>query len=372
MSDLFDLAPGPSARGGRNDSGPSLIGRILVHAATGAPIHPPASQPARRSRRDDERQFRWAMEGGLGPLLHAAVDPDAGWPVRWREAMLAADLTARVRHGDLVDTALDILDVCERLGVEATLLKGISVSEQLYPAEHLRPMADVDVLVPHAEYSRVETGLLECGYLRLPGPHVEADHHGAPLRHSSRRTLVELHTDLFPPASLLHGQSFSHAHIESQKRSSRYHGRPVSRLSDELQLVYIAASWFNDMTSSRFHPSFVASLLDAVYLLRARRQPLDWTGMLGWIDNDMVKASLYAMLTYLPRFGVEAVPAEVLAGLGRNRGLVGPIQRRAIHAALDRYLIGGRSWPFALPPPVPGRYSPRHQIEKRVVPGRRA
>ena len=109
------------------------------------------------------------------------------------------------------------------------------------------------------------------------------------------------------------------------------------------------------------------SLFDAVLLLKSQGSTLDWDDMLRSVDNDMVKASLYALLTYVTRFGTRPAPGFVLRRLAENRGLVGPVQRRFIHAALDRYLLGARVWSLPLPPPMPGRYSPRHQFEKRLV-----
>ena len=82
--------------------------------------------------------------------------------------------------------------------------------------------------------------------------------------------------------------------------------------------------------------------------------------------QPVVQASLYALLTYTTRFGVPPAPAEVLRRLADNGGLVGPIQRRLIHVALDGCLVGARAWSLPFPPPMPGRYSPRHQLRKRL------
>lgn len=346
-----------------------LLGQLLAHAATGAPLGAGSRSFAWRPEGGDERQFRWAMEGGLGPLLNRATRGciDVVAPA-WREALLSAELTARVRHANLVDTALDVIDACDGLSLRPTLLKGISVSEELYPAEHLRPMADVDVLIPEHAYALVEAAVLERGFDRLDYPQIEGHHHGAPLLHPGRRTIVELHTVLFPDDShLREATAFNLANVEQHSVASHYHGRPVRRLSRELQLVYIASSWFNDMTLCKVHPGFMASLFDAVYLLCARGRTLDWSGLHEWLDNDLAKASLYAMLSYLPRYGVAPPPPATLAHLASSQSWVGPIQLRMIHAMLDRHLIGGRPWTLALPPPVPGRYSALRQFRKHVL-----
>ena len=316
----------------------------------------------------DDRQLDWILRAGLGPLLRWTASDGEDVPADWARSLLASDLTARVRHANLVATAVAVLDTCRDLRVEATLLKGISVADRLYPAAHMRPMGDVDVLVPADDEQKVAEALLACGFERIPYPDTPGQHHGAPLRHVRRRTLLELHTALFPASARVRGAAiFIPAHLHAHKQVSSYHGRNAGHLTDEVQLAYIAASWFNDMTTFKFHPSFLVSLFDAVLLLKSHGSTLDWDEILRSVDNGMVKASLYALLTYVTRFGTRPAPGFVLRRLAENRGLVGPVQRRFIHAALDRYLLGARVWSLPLPPPMPGRYSPRHQFEKRLM-----
>ena len=292
----------------------------------------------------DDRQLDWILRAGLGPLLRWTASDGEKVPAEWARSLLAADLTARVRHANLVATAVAVLDVCRDLRVEATLLKGISVADRLYPAAHLRPMADVDVLVPADVEHKVAETLLACGFERIPYPETPGQHHGAPLRHARRQTLVEIHTALFPESAPVHGAAiFLPAHLHAHRHVSPYHGTDAGRLSAEIQLAYMAAAWFNDMTTSKFHPSFLASLFDAVLLLKSQGSTLDWDDMLRSVDNDMVKASLYALLTYVTRFGTTPAPGQVLRRLADNRGLVGPLQRRLIHAALDRISLGAGS-----------------------------
>ena len=348
---------------------PTLIGQLLRYAATGLPLDDAGQDdPARASER--ERQLQWALDGGLGPLLHGALGPAgvAQWPAAARLALLSADLTARVRHGNLVDTALEIAEACERLGVEVVLLKGISVSEQWYPQEHFRPMADIDVLIPATDYAAVEAALMERGHERLAFEPGQGQQHGIPLQHRSRQSLIELHTELFGEDSpLFAGTLFGSPMALSWTVPTRYHGRPVRRLASELQLAYIASSWFNDLTVRKIHPSFIASMFDAVYLLKASAHRLDWGRLVDRLDNELAAASLHAMLTYLPRFGVERPAAEVMAQLSSRQKLIGPVQLALIHAALDRHLIAARPWNHLLPLPVPGRYSALHQIRKRLT-----
>jgi len=342
----------------------------VAYAASGAPLLGPGASFGWRAEGADAKQFQWALEAGLGPLLYRATSNgfDAV-PRVWRDALLGAELSARVRHLALVESMLDIVAACRGAQLRPTLLKGISVSEELYPADHLRPMGDIDVLVPAASYEQVERALLDRGFRRLDYAEFDAGHHhGTPLRHASRQTVVELHTALFSDDSpLREGSTFGASNVAAQSTDSHYHGEPVLRLTRELQLVYIASSWFSDLTRHKVQPSFLASLFDAVYLLATAGRALDWNGMLVWLDNPLAKASLYAMLTYLPRFGTAAPAPQTLARLASGQHLVGPLQLRLIHRMLDRHLIAGKRWNHLLPPPVPGRYSPRHQFAKRVL-----
>ena len=322
-----------------------------------------------RQHGEDDRQLDWILRAGLGPLLRWTASDGEDVPAEWGRSLLAADLTARVRHANLVATAVAVLDVCRDLRVPATLLKGLSVGDRLYPAAHMRPMGDLDVLVPASDEHKVAEELLARGFERIPYPDAPGQHHGAPLRHARRRTLVELHIALFPESAPVHGAAiFRPEHLQAHRHVSLYHGTDAGHLSAEVQLAYIAAAWFNDMTTYRFQPSFLASLFDAVLLLKADGPTLDWDSLLRSVDNELVKSSLYALLTYVTRFGTAPPPQQVLRRLAKNRGLVGPLQRRLIHAALDRYLLGARVWSLPFPPPMPGRYSPRHQFNKRIAP----
>jgi hypothetical protein len=143
----------------------------------------------------------------------------------------------------------------------------------------------------------------------------------------------------------------------------------VYRLTDELQLLYTASCWIGDLAHYHIeiHPSCVPPLLDVLYLLKASGKALNHSRLAVGAGSEMAVASLYAMLAYLARHGLGTESHRLSRVLGSNQKIVGPLQLRIIHAALDRYLIGGRSWNLPLPLPVPGRYSLRHQLRKRLL-----
>jgi hypothetical protein len=202
---------------------------------------------------------------------------------------------------------------------------------------------------------------------------------------------LELHTALFHKSSALRrNRTFSPAHVAEQSIDSSFNGLPVRRLTDELQLAYVASYWTQDLTAHRIHPSFVMPLFDTARLLTNHRE-LDWRALFSWLDNDMATASLYLMLAYLSRRNVVVVPDEVLGHLAASQNLLATAELRLMHAMVDRYLLGGRPfrvfnswhiwgnllapgspsakllklpWNILFPPSYPHRYSLRRQLQR--------
>ncbi|MDT3680711.1 MAG: nucleotidyltransferase family protein [Burkholderiaceae bacterium] len=279
---------------------------------------------------------------GLAPLLHeAAGAATQTLPAVQRESLLAADLTARVRHGQLAQVAKEVAELCHHLQVPLTLLKGISISEQHYPAPHLRPMTDVDILVPATERARVQSALQGRGYLSLDGDWGHAAH-GAPLLHQKHAVWVEIHGSLFPPSARLSSSAlFAPSRLALRSVPHTFQGIPASRLDDDLQLVYIASTWIRDLSQHAIHPSFLVPLFDAAFLLRRAGERIDWERVTAWLDNEMAATSLYLMLAYLARHDLAGAASAVLPQLAAHQRLAGPIELRMLFGLLDRSLVAG-------------------------------
>jgi hypothetical protein len=362
MRDISDLK--------RTGSKPSLAFALLRYAASKFDAALCEPLLARLLQSAEEREFQWLLRAGWGALLFQATrNRIADIPLIRRNVLTSEDLTARVRSGNLADTASQIIAVCGNLRTPATLLKGISVSDQYYPSAHLRPMGDIDILVEQDAYHAVEAALLDAGYLRdadWPSG-LASHHHGAPLFDPVRRVWVELHTGLFhSDDGLRRDRLFGPSQLVAQSVASSFHGRPVNRLSDELQLVYIATSWMRDLMYCKIHPSHLNSLLDVLFLLQAAHRALNWDRLFGWLDKGMAAAYLYVTLDYVASRGLHPVAPAILSHLASRQRIVGALQLWAIQAMLDRYLLGGRPWTAVFPPPVPGRYSVAYQLRKRL------
>jgi hypothetical protein len=343
----------------------------------------------------DDRQVKWILSAGLGPLLYrAAIDGVDHKATTRSKALWSADLTAQIRHGNLVDTAKEVIDTCHSVGVMPTLLKGISISDQHYPVAHLRPMGDIDILVPWRAREVVESAILKLGYSRMRDFQLDRDSvHGVPLFHSGRSVWVEVHTTLFPRRDRLsQNYVFSPACLDAHSINSTFHGRPIYRLTDELQLIYTASFWIRDLSRFGFHASYLPPLFDVIYLLKNSGQTLNWDRLLCSLDNEMAKASFYVMLTLLSGWEFLSVPSSVPTHLASSQKIVGAIELRLINLMLEAHLIRGQPftrlfqswhvwdsllapgshatkllllpWNIVFPEQFQKRYSPSYQLER--------
>lgn len=370
-----------------------LISRLLSFAAQ--PTAPSAAENVVDALvRADQERLQWALDAGLGPMLFRATRQATGarLPANLEQKLLSAELTAKVRHAAYVTTMLDVLDVCAAVGAPATLLKGISISEQCYERPHERTMTDIDVLVPLECYDAVEQEALRRGYehgLPVMGPD---PHHGEPLVHPETRTKVEIHTALFQQDSRLRsGELFDIGSVERRSTPVKLNGTEARRLHEELQLVYIASCWVNNLCENPMDQSFMAPLFDAVVLLRKYDRHFDWNRLLASLDNEVATASLYVMLDYLARREfIEAMPALRME-LKQRQNLVGRAERAILHRLIDSYLLAGRRftafhswhiwlnllesgphaakvmrlpWRVAFPPRYPHRFDPLAQARR--------
>lgn len=341
-----------------------MLGLALLRSATESPAFAGLASEVEAA---DERTFQWMLDGGLGPLLwHASRN---GFDLVGKDradALRSADLTARVRTSALVQTAVDALDTCNRLGVVATLLKGVATSDQLYPEKHLRPMGDVDLLVPAPDRPRVEKALVDNGYIPQPGYELNSGaRHGIPLCHPVHRAWVEIHSDLVEQAPV--DGTLGRDRAARDSVPAFFQGREVLRLRDELQLLYASYAWMMDMArySIRVQPSGLPPLIDIARLL-CENGGIDLDVLLSRTDNELALACTYTVVSYVARRSPWLSLHEVEAGLGRSQRLTTSLNIRLTHAMLDQYLLGGRPWASWLPPPVTGRYSVRSQWLKRV------
>jgi hypothetical protein len=313
---------------------PSLIDVLKAAAAEG----PVSGTDAVQELTDP--QVRWAVETGLGPLLHRVVPPGSAltkstaWPL-----VEGSVLAARVESADQLEAAGEILDACRGAMPPPALLKGISLCEREYPEPQLRPMRDIDLLVDRAAIPEAEAVLRRLGYEPEHAGHGYEDHHHlVPFIHPRTKVWVEIHHRLFRPATPLGSDPlFSVPSLEAELRDSVWRGRPVRRLSAEMQIAYVAAHWASS-------PKLLAGggllpLLDLVYLLKAHA--VRWPVLVSRLADSAAAPGVFALLAYGARRGVLAVPEGVLEALRGRQRAFNALTLALAFAVIDRYMVGG-------------------------------
>lgn len=297
----------------------------------------------------DDAEIRWLLNIGFGPLLHRVTGGEqSNSRPDWRQSVLSADLTAKVLTRDLTDAMSDIIDVTRNTDAQLTLLKGISICGQHYPAEHLRLMGDIDILVDKQCYFDVEAALLDLGYRRHTHRRTgtwSGHHHGPPLFDPKRKVWVEIHTDLFPNDSQIKTATvFSQPSVQAERVAYRFHDRDVWRITDELQLVYIASYWPRDLSYGFSRIGLATPLPDLVFLLRNSRHAFDWDRVLGWLNHELLAGCLYVVLSYLDKHDLADLPPEVIIEVERRQHMVNRTNLALLHRLINNYVASNKKF----------------------------
>ena len=249
-----------------------------------------------------EAEIFWALETGLGPLLFQVTrgNSETKTSPHW-SLVQGAYLTAQVLTAEVLEATSEIIDVCSGRIESLTLLKGISICVQHYPAPFLRPMRDIDLLVAESDVSVLDELLVELGYSQQsdnPPEFYEKHHHSCPFFHPQKGVWVEVHRDLFPSHSRMGSDKvFSRENLRSELRRGNFQGRNVLGLSNELQLLYTATHWATQLSAV----GGAIAMLDTIYLLRNAGTSLDWERILNGLEGSIACRHLYVLLTFLEK-----------------------------------------------------------------------
>ena len=101
----------------------------------------------------------------IGPLLHVRLAPVAATLPPDLAAALQAEYHQHALWSVVLATATrQVLHTLAAIGIEPVVLKGMAFGEVHYHNPALRPTTDLDLLVPHADVSRVKAALLALGF----------------------------------------------------------------------------------------------------------------------------------------------------------------------------------------------------------------
>jgi hypothetical protein len=292
----------------------------------------------------DRDRLGWALRMGLGPILARTCGGDGAShrSPDW-DAIRAADLAARVVMEEQRDATAVLIEACAPRVGDLILLKGIWLSEALYPEPHLRPMRDVDVMVEPERVAEVEEVLLELGYEPQPegsADHYRTHHHAVPYCHPATGVWVEVHRRLLPARGLYGTDAiFDAREVNAHLQAAAFLGLPVKRLSDPLQMLYLAAHWAGSFKAI----SGAGGLLVMLDLL-AIASAVDWEEAVRPLPGTAVASALLLLLSYLESRQLLSPPAHVMDTLWRSQRSFGRANLGFLHLLMDKRLADGRAY----------------------------
>lgn len=211
---------------------------------------------------------------------------------------------ALFRNQWLLRGAAQVNAMLEQKQIPVLMLKGAAICCLDAPSVSVRPMNDVDLLVPRADAVRAMDTLLEHGFVsqaRRPKELIFV-RHSTPF--TRERTEIDLHWDVLSERhSLSTGWPFQGA------RAFELAGRPALApdATDRLFHAIVHGLRYSD-TAACWWP------LDALYVLRGP-EPVDFERLIAVAVGHDVTRVLYDGLAYLRRELQVAVSDEVLARL---------------------------------------------------------
>ncbi|MFQ5766639.1 MAG: nucleotidyltransferase family protein [Acidobacteriota bacterium] len=260
---------------------------------------PPAIPP---SGLDADLFLKLVADHGLAGLIHPRIpSSDPAWPAslsralkeRWRKT-LADNLI-------LVEALREVGSLLQDNGLEFIVLKGGSLLGFLYPEIHLRPMADLDLLIRPKDWPAVAR-LLGARNYRLPSPEEERRDR----RHGYCHTVetpptptcsIEFHWDL---------ESVGRNRIDRDElfRSAvtcTIEGGSFKRLCDDHLLLHLAMHMAHHFTRPSLH-----WVEDLRRLLRVGR--LDWPRVADLARVWRMENCLAYSLGYLEKLFPASLP----------------------------------------------------------------
>jgi hypothetical protein len=244
-----------------------------------------------------------------------------------------AEFKARQRYNWFKNQALfhqcaQILAALAAAGIPTLLLKGGSVSLRYYSDPSLRPMTDLDVLVPEAQARQAHGLLREAGWKpdnSVFDPEVHFTTRASMGYSFAGGFQLDLHQHVL--WDCVYPEADRPFWMRAEPRT--FYQAPTATLcaTDDLVHTCIHAARYNDFPPVRW-------AADAMHILRSTRYPVEWERLLGLARDLRLSLSLHAALSYLAGALEAPIPAAVLSALEAMP--VTPAERRFYEIKVSR------------------------------------
>lgn len=295
---------------------------LLLAAARVAPAPPPPHSP-----RDWDYLRRAADRHGMAPLLHtylAGAAPHLA-PPPVAAALQSAYWSSHFRNAQRLDHLRHLLHAAAAARVPVMPLKGAILAPRYYPTPALRPMSDLDLLVPPEATAACAAVLGELGYREIAAPAGLLDPARRDPRHDERSfvlaqdgppILVEVRNEPLDPMlwqltevdPALSARLQRHAAgMWRRGRADSLDGAPFVRIAPEDLLLHVTSHMLTRHADFR-----LLWLHDIGRIAREHRDELDWEQLAGAARALRLAAPVLAALRAADRWIGAPLPREAL------------------------------------------------------------
>jgi hypothetical protein len=231
-------------------------------------------------------------------------------------------------HGLLHRTA-PVVAALHAGGIDTLMLKGVPLVLTYYRNPALRPMADIDVLVPPAQVRRAMALIEAAGW---QGAKTASDdelryRHALQYR-NAQGDEIDLHWHALPDLC----SAAADREYWAGARPLDFAGTPTLQLDPALLLLHLVV---HGVRYNREPP--VRWIADSVTVLRAEAAGLDWARLLDHARTQLLTSRLGLGLAHLARHYAQPIPAEVLRALAAARpSLIERIENTVVLADYER------------------------------------
>jgi putative nucleotidyltransferase-like protein len=274
---------------------------------------------------DWELLMKEAQAEGVGPLLYWALTRSGKIPRLPQviaNCLRAMYFSTRMNNEQIVQELVTLSRRFDEAGISVVVLKGSCFALTIYPDLGLRPMVDIDLLIPVAEWANAVRIVVGSGYVQaapeaFPGLHALLDHADAVClkKRTIPFTTLELHKTLVagrPSNRSVPADWFwSQTEPISRMSSRRIIPSPLM-LTPTAQLLYVCGHGM--VQHGGIDPS-LRWLYDLDRLIRIYAERLDWdlvfvqAGKFGW------SSAVLAALSEVIRLFDTPIPARLLENL---------------------------------------------------------
>lgn len=292
-----------------------------------------------------------AQEEGVAPLLYwrlSQADKVKLLPETLHASLRAMYFSTRMNNEQIVRELQSLASSFEQAGIPVVVLKGACFTLTIYPDVGLRPMVDLDLLVPAPKYSEALGIARTLGYEAAlpeasPGLDALLNHAVCLKKRATPFTTLELHT------ALVAGGSFTHAvpvdwfwgQTEPlQGLSSERDSAPLHMLTPTAQVLYACA---HAMLQHGGRNTSLRWLYDLDRLIRvyAEQEHIDWDLLRSQAQSFEWSSAVSVALSQVIGYFDTPVPPKLLAELSkhadRNTQRVTTMQTQPATHTLEEY-----------------------------------